>query len=49
MQKCFRTSNTCHKFISYHNSGPHEYIHFQKALGYIHNYRILLTQANSSY
>jgi hypothetical protein len=31
------------------SSGPHDYIHLQKAIVHIHNYHILMTQANFSY
>jgi hypothetical protein len=49
MQKCFQKQQYLQQVFIIPSSGPHYYIHLQKALGHIHNYHILMTQANSSY
>jgi hypothetical protein len=57
-QKSYGTQHTCRKVSEHqhlqqvfiiHRSGSHDHIHLQKTLGHIHNYHILMTQANSSY
>jgi hypothetical protein len=49
MQKCLQKQQHLQQVFVIPSSGPHDYIHLQKALGHIHNYHILMTQANSSY
>jgi hypothetical protein len=49
MQKCFQKQQHLQQVFIIPSSGPHDYIHLQKVLGHIHNYHILMTQANSSY
>jgi hypothetical protein len=49
MQNCFQKQQHLQQVFIIPSSDPHDYIHLQKSLGHIHNYRILMILANSSY